>query len=97
MLHFLLINYYFDEIHRSSFLFTFCILSSQTDIPATIIFEIKKKAPGGVEPSTFRLLGGRSNQLSYRARGMSGTVIDKMRRVFILSTFNLIYGNSSEI
>ena len=25
------------------------------------------EAPGGVEPSTFRLLGGRSNQLSYRA------------------------------
>ena len=26
-----------------------------------------QEAPGGVEPSTFRLLGGRSNQLSYRA------------------------------
>ena len=28
------------------------------------------KAPGGVEPSTFCLLGRRSNQLSYRAVAM---------------------------
>ena len=30
------------------------------------------KAPGGVEPSTFCLLGRRSNQLSYRAATISG-------------------------
>ena len=44
------------------------------------------KAPGGVEPSTFCLLGRRSNQLSYRADVMEPS----NKRLYYYSKFVII-------